>query len=124
MLGLGNARAIRSVSKVLRKHNPQVVFFMKTKKTSAEFDWLGVTFGFGNCFSVGSIGRIEGLALLLQDDIDIEIFSYSQNHIDSKVNDAWRMTGFYRNLDANCHMDSCKLLCCLSSLDRLLRLYG
>lgn len=49
-----------------------------------------------------SIRRAGGLKLLWNEELEIELLSYSQNHIDVKVKDiaedkSWRFTRFYGN---------------------------
>jgi len=56
--------------------------------------------GLTNGLIVPCVGRKGGLALLWTREIDLEIKSYSLNHIDAVINDAeknitWRLTGFY-----------------------------
>ena len=56
--------------------------------------------GFSNGLIVPSRGRNGGLALLWSTEVNLEIKSYSQYHIDAIVteqdnNFTWRFTGFY-----------------------------
>ena len=56
--------------------------------------------GFANGLCVPCVGRSGRLALLWTREVDIEIKSYSKNHIDIVVkeqgsNFCWRLTGFY-----------------------------
>lgn len=65
--------------------------------------------GFHNLFVVESIGKSGGLALLWGEDENVEIQNFSQNHINVVVktssNDiAWKLMGFYGQLDVGkCH---------------------
>ena len=63
---------------------------------------LQVTLGFDNCMVVDSIGKSGGLALLWLSEVCLEVVSFSNQHIDSKISDSaseegWRFTGFYGN---------------------------
>ena len=60
---------------------------------------LRVKLRFKYCFSVPSLGRSGGLALLWNDPAQLTVQSFSQNHIDSHIQVSggidWRLTGFY-----------------------------
>ena len=49
------------------------------------------------------IGRSGGLCLLWSDCIEVDLLTYSQEHIDVKIKDrntaVWRFTGFYGHPD-------------------------
>ena len=55
--------------------------------------------GFDNCFNVSRNGMGGGLALMWSNNMDENIVSYSNHHIDAVVNSAkglkWRCTGIY-----------------------------
>lgn len=102
--GLGNPRAIREVSKLIRAHNPQVLFLMETRKRNSETDWIRSLCQFDNCFVVDANGRAGGLALLWMNNTNLSIQSYSKNHIDAIIDSReldckWRITGFYGHPD-------------------------
>lgn len=102
--GLGKRRAIREMSRYLRTHNPQILFLMETKKRSSEMEWLRSLWNFENCFTVDSIGRGGGLALLWTNSINMHIQSYFNNHIDAIVkadnnSQDLKLTGFYGHSD-------------------------
>lgn len=59
---------------------------------------LCVRWGFDRSLYVGYIGKNGGFALLWLNDLNIQIESYSSNHINSTItgdNGKWRFTGFY-----------------------------
>ena len=52
-------------------------------------------------------GRRGGVAIFWKKEVDVDVDSYSPNHIDAIVNkgkdDAWSFTGFYGKPDTNNH---------------------
>ena len=77
--------------------------------------------GFGNNFTVPSLGSSGGLALLWNDEAAVMIQNFSQSHIDADVDTAttkaWRLTRFYGQPDHNHRRESWALLKHLSRLD-------
>lgn len=56
--------------------------------------------GLCGLFTVNSVGRSGGLALLSKENIEVTVAEFSKNHIDATVVIAdvappWRFTGFY-----------------------------
>lgn len=73
--------------------------------------------------------RAGGLGLLSNEDLEIDLLSFSQNHIDVKVKDVlddkeWRFIGFYGYLEDNKKFLSWKLLSLLKSQSDLPWLCG
>ena len=67
--------------------------------------------GLANGLIVPCVGRKGGLALLWTREIDLEIKSFSHNHIDAMINDAeksfkWRLTGFYGHSETHRRYES------------------
>lgn len=64
----------------------------------------GKRLGFDNCFAVSREGMGGGLAMLWNEDLELEIISYSNHHIDAIVRGIdgrqWRCTGIYGHLEA------------------------
>lgn len=85
--GLGNLRAIREVSKLIRTHRPQILFLMKTKKRATRMDWLRTVRRFDNCLTVNCVGMADGLAFLWMNEVNLHITSFSSSHIDSIISD-------------------------------------
>jgi hypothetical protein len=83
--GLGNPRAVRALSRLIRLENPQVVFLMETRLKISEIVNLKYKWGFSCGLAVDCSGfgreRSGGLALFWKDHLDISIKSYSLNHI-------------------------------------------
>ena len=83
--GLGAPRAIRVMAKLVRIHNPQVLFLMETKRKSNEMEWLRSKWGFDNCLTMDCRGRGGGLAILWLNSAQVEILSFSNMHIDARI---------------------------------------
>lgn len=66
---------------------------------------MGKRLGFDNCMAVSRNGMGGGLALLWNDDLELEIVSYSNHHIDGLVKGVdgklWRCTGIYGHPEVN-----------------------
>ena len=71
---------------------------------------IGRRMQFNNIFVVLWVNRGGGLALLWRDDISLDVQTYFDWHTDSFLNhgvdDAWRFTGFYGELDTASREDS------------------
>lgn len=83
----------------MMSQKPAIVGLYETKLKSKQWDTLRVKLGFQNCFSVDSIGRSGGLALLWYSDTDVVISPLSNSHIDAIVNStsSFRITLFNGN---------------------------
>ena len=76
--------------------------------------------GIANGFIVPCVGQKGGLALLWAREVDLEIKSYSQNHIDAIINEEehsfkWRLTGFYGHPKTHQRYESWHLLAFLNN---------
>lgn len=83
--GLGNPRAFRVVSDLIQVRRLHVLFISETKcgdNCTNKIKRVGNFFG---CLSVNSVGRKGGLCLLWTDEVNLEVLSYSQNHINTKI---------------------------------------
>ena len=98
--GLGAARAVQEMAKLVRFFRPKLLFLSETKRTSNEMSWLRCRWGFDHCFSVNCQGRSGGLALLWRKEVKVSIRSFTTHHIDAVIEgecegEDWRFTGFY-----------------------------
>lgn len=102
--GLGNPRAVRALSRLIRVENPQLVFLMETRLKDNEMDRIRSRCGFNSCFSVACNGngrdRAGGIALLWHDQVILTVKSFSLNHIlcsldDEVGGDQWFLSGIY-----------------------------
>lgn len=62
-------------------------FLIETRKVAREMERLRVRWGCDCCFTVDSRGHGGGLAVLWNSEFDINIDSYSSNHVDMRVGD-------------------------------------
>ncbi|XVF40999.1 hypothetical protein PTKIN_Ptkin01aG0245300 [Pterospermum kingtungense] len=58
---------------------------MKTRRRSNEMERIRVRLRFDSCMVVEPVGRGGGLALLWLMEVNLEVLSYSKNHIDVVV---------------------------------------
>ncbi|PON98092.1 Endonuclease/exonuclease/phosphatase, partial [Trema orientale] len=97
--GLGNPDRLTTLSKVLHKASPGLVFLSETKLTGNRANGVKFHIGIPNGFVVDSVGHSGGLLLLWQDGWDVSIRSYSRGYIDSIITSEsgvqWRFIGFY-----------------------------
>ena len=118
--GLGNPRSVRALHDIVRQWNPKVVFLMETKAKNKRMERIKNEIGLANGLFVPCVGRKGGLAMLWARDIDLEIKSYSSNHIDAVINDTessykWRLTGFYGHPETHERYESWHLLAFLNN---------
>jgi hypothetical protein len=96
---------------------------METKLSSKKMEIIRVKVGFDYAFTVPSVGRSGGLALLWKQEVDVSIRNFSQHHIDAHMESnqrlCWRLTGFYGQLEHHRRRESWALLKHLNSMDSL-----
>ena len=83
--GLGNLRAVLALHNLVKTQGPKILFLMETKLDVRRMELVRITLHFQHCFTVPSLGRSGGLALLWNDEVDLTIQNYSINHIDAHV---------------------------------------
>ena len=118
--GLGNPRSVRALHIMVQRWKPDIVFLMETKSKVNRMEKIKNRIGFANGLIVPSRGRSGGLALFWNRGINLEIKSYSGNHIDAFVwetnnSSTWRITGFYGHPETHKRYDSWRLLSFLHS---------
>ena len=114
--GLRNPRSVWALHDLVRRWNPKVIFLIETKAKTRRMERIKSRLGFANGLIVPYVGRKGGLAW----EVDLEIKSYSQNHIDAIINDEehsfkWRLTGFYGHLETHRRYESWHLLAFLNN---------
>ncbi|KAL9431945.1 hypothetical protein AB3S75_027034 [Citrus x aurantiifolia] len=118
--GLVNIRTFLTLKDILREHKPQILFVCETKMKLVQMKNMGKTLGFENCLKVGRIGMGDGLALLWNDEIDVNMVSYSNHQIDAVIygvkGNTWRCTGIYDHLESRQKWHTWMLLRRLASL--------
>ncbi|KAM7276738.1 hypothetical protein ACFE04_018604 [Oxalis oulophora] len=82
----------------------------------AEMDFLKWKLGFSNGITAGSIGRSGGVACFWTNCVNVEVLSYSAEHIDVIVDSLWRCTGFYGNPNTTLRINSWRLLAGLKGM--------
>ena len=98
---------------------------METKSKVKHMEKIKNNVGFANGFIVPSQGRSGGVDLFWTREINLEIKSFSGNHIDAIVrevdkNSIWRITGFYGHPKTHRRYESWRLLSFLHSQFQLL----
>ena len=104
--GLGNPRSVRALHNLVRHWKPKIVFLMETKSKIKWMEKIKNRIGFANGLIVPSRGRSGGVAMFWTRDVNLNINSYSGNHIDAIVRETeenfqWRITGFYGHPDTH-----------------------
>ena len=66
--------------------DPKLVFLMKTKANKPILERVGRWIQFTNLFFVPSINSSGGLALYWKSDLDVDVQSFSNHHIDAFIN--------------------------------------
>ncbi|XP_012853612.1 PREDICTED: uncharacterized protein LOC105973139 [Erythranthe guttata] len=97
--GLGAPLTIHVLGELLRDHRPLLVFLSETKATLSQINNLKSRWNL-NGIGVAKVGNSGGLAMFWQKEVDVDLISYSDHHIDVEVSDRicnnkWRVTGFY-----------------------------
>jgi hypothetical protein len=118
--GLENPTAIRDLCLLAKDKKPNLLFFIETRRTNLEMEWIRVKLGFENSFVVDSIGRSRGLALMWKEDCELVIQNYSLCHINAVVKSSeegmeWKLTDFYGNLEVAKRHEGWNLLKCLKN---------
>ncbi|XP_012857002.1 PREDICTED: uncharacterized protein LOC105976270 [Erythranthe guttata] len=97
--GLGAPLTIHVLGDILRDCRPLLVFLSETKGTRPLLEKLKRRWNL-NGFGIDKVGNSGGLILFWQKEVEVDLISYSNNHIDAEVldknhNSKWRVTGFY-----------------------------
>ncbi|CAL1410545.1 unnamed protein product [Linum trigynum] len=101
--GLGNTRAVRSITSLLRQVSPQVVFLMETKQLREENEKTRVEMGFkfGTSWPCDTSrgGRARGISLWWKEEINAQVMNVDGHFIDLRIEErfegSWRFTGVY-----------------------------
>ena len=99
--GLGNPQTEEELVTLVRNKGPMLIFLMETKVEKSVLVRIGRKMQYNNCFEVPCHNTGGGLALFWATDSNVDVQSFSDNHIDAiidhGVDDAWRFTGFYED---------------------------
>ena len=92
---------------------------METKVEKSVLDKIGRKIQYANLFVVPRHNSGGGLALYCAVDFNVDVQSFSKNHIDAiidhGVDDAWRFTSFYGDLETANRENSWSMLRTLSN---------
>ncbi|KAF5445314.1 hypothetical protein F2P56_034374 [Juglans regia] len=97
---LGNPRTVRELHRLVKSKFPSLIFLMETKCNRNKIELVKKSLNMANSFVVDSKGASGGLAFIWNDSVNVNLLSYSQNHISlsvntNMVNQTWTLTGFY-----------------------------
>lgn len=103
------------LNRLVQEKSPSIIFLMKTKSLVTQMEKIKGKIGASCCFTVGSIGRKGGLALLWFHGTEFEIVNYSNYHIYSKIIEDpkgldWFLTRFHVMPETGRRSDSFHLL--------------
>ena len=100
-----------------------VVFIAETWADKVRLKNIKRKLEIDNLFVVPRINRGGGLALFWKNSNDVNMETFSKNHIDSIINkgkeDAWRFIGFHGELATHLRHESGSKLCQLNSRFKL-----
>ena len=118
--GLGNPWTVRNLYDIVRDEAPTVCFLMETRLDKEGFKHHCRELAFPNKFIVKKPHSGGGLALVWKEDVKLEVFNYTDNHILAKVSERsgfqWFLAGFYGWPDVSHKHKSWTLLRHLSSI--------
>ena len=83
----------------MREKAPNIFFLMETKQSVEEMRWVLGELHYNSMLAVSCLGKTGGLAMLWNNDVDLHIQTYKQNHIATLIfidcNSPWQIMGFY-----------------------------
>ena len=99
------------MGELVQRWDPKIVFLLETKIKKKAMEKVMEKIKFVNGLIVPRNGRGGGLAMLWKREVDLEIMGYSKSFIDAIITEQssgfkWRITGFYKNLEAHRRKDS------------------
>lgn len=99
--GLGHPYSIRALRRLVKEERPDLVFLSETKKKVCELQSLRSMFGLSSMIKMDCEGegrqRMSGLLLMCNDNIEVDVKSLSQNHINFMVK-VWNLTRYSNSL--------------------------
>ena len=78
--------------------DPKLVFLMETKVEKYILERVGKRIQFTNLFVVPRVNTGGGLALYWKSDLDVDVKTFSDCHIDVIVNKEWMTLGIHKFL--------------------------
>ena len=83
--GACKAATIRELRDLAKQFAPTMLCIVETQISKARVESLAGTLGFNNSYAVGSSGRSGGIGLFWNDGIKLDVFGYSEYHVDETV---------------------------------------
>ncbi|XP_074352417.1 uncharacterized protein LOC141691577 [Apium graveolens] len=121
--GLGNPNTVQVLLDLVQLRKPMLVFLMETMIDHDRIEAIMVKMKYEGLFTVAGPGHGGGLALFWKRNNEVQIKTFSHNHIDIEITmegvDRWRMTCFYGYPERNRRRDSWEFLRHLSNLSTL-----
>ncbi|KAK3198468.1 hypothetical protein Dsin_021883 [Dipteronia sinensis] len=100
---MGNPRAFNNLRFHKQEVKPNMMFIMESKCREEKMEYLRVKLGYDWKLVVNCKGKSGGLALFWEKNLNVNLLSFTQGHIDVIIqegnNRIWRFTGFYGNPD-------------------------
>ncbi|XP_060959162.1 uncharacterized protein LOC133030439 [Cannabis sativa] len=97
--GLGSPRAFCNLSLLVKQHQPLVLFVMETKLSAGRGMHLKHKLRFDSVLEVPRQGLGGGILLFWKDSVDVNVVTYSLNHVDCIINNFngkdWHFSGYY-----------------------------
>jgi len=117
--GLGNQRTVNQLEDMMWAKDPSVLFIAKTWTDEARLTRIQNRLDYKHKFVVPRKNKASGLVLFGKDEFNLEVQTFSKNHIDTTINknteDEWRFTGFYDEPDTSKRHESWDRLCSLKN---------
>ena len=118
--GIGNPWTVFALRDYVKRWNPKLVFLLETRLKNKHMEKVKYRLGFSNGVIVPRRGRSGGLALLWSSDMNLEVKSYFNFHIDAIITEpengfSQRYIGFYGHPETHLREESWKLISFLNS---------
>ena len=113
--GLENPLTVKALQKVVLEKDRTLVFLVETKMDTMEMDGIKRKVERKQGLVVPSIKRASGLALLWKTSMQVDVLTYSLQHINAIVIEEqgrkkWRFIGFYGHPETGKREESWNLL--------------
>jgi hypothetical protein len=97
---VGNPCTVRELDAPVRRYSLKLVFLCETMISESRFKNLRWRLGLKGCLAVDSRGKCGGLALFLDENIQVDLLESDERYIDVSIredplSDPWRATFVY-----------------------------
>ena len=98
--GVGRSRTVQELVRLVQTYNPKIVFLSETRQCDERVRNLKWRLGLRNCLTAKGVGKGGGLGLFGDENLDVELLSIGENHVDVLVKEQdkdlkWRGTFVY-----------------------------